>query len=120
MQNLSTHHRRAVILHDNRKGLIEAVIFFEDGGTKIHQSFSGKPETMMEDLNTVKKELVANYQIRLDNIMTRKTPLAVKRSERRDQISKTFALLPRQPGRKAAKKVDTQVKVKNRADEMPL
>lgn len=104
MQHHSARQRRAVILHDNRKGLIEAVIFFEDGGTKIHQSFPSKPETMMEDLNTAKKELVAHYQISLDNIMTRKAPLAGRPSERREQISKSFALVPRQPRRQAAKK----------------
>lgn len=62
--------RSAILLHDDEKGLIEAVVFFEGGGTAIEHFFPPSVDTMTYRLKEAKQALVRIYQLLPENIQT--------------------------------------------------
>lgn len=63
--------RHATLLHDDLKGLIQALIVFEDGGTTITQSFPGAPATMRTNLRDAKRALIKKYELAPGQVRTK-------------------------------------------------
>lgn len=60
----------AILLHDDEKDLIEAVVFFEDGKTTIEHFFSASVFTTADHLAEAKEALSRYYQLYPENIHT--------------------------------------------------
>lgn len=65
----------AILLHDDEKDLIEAIVFFEGGKTTIEHFFSASVFTTADHLAEAKEALSRHYQLHPENIHTYTTSL---------------------------------------------
>jgi hypothetical protein len=70
--------RYAILLGNEETGMVETLVFFEDGWTTIHQYFPAHNATMTETLHAAMQGVMEQHHISRSNIQVRLTgkPLA--------------------------------------------
>jgi hypothetical protein len=72
-QKISETLRYAIILASEETGMVETLVFFEDGWTTVHQHFPANNSSMTETLQAATQSVIERYQIPKANIQVKIT-----------------------------------------------